>query len=149
MGYTASAKSHELDEKWYVVDAKDKILGRLASDIAHVLRGKHLPNFTPHVNMRTHVIVVNADKARLTGDKLRQKRYYRHTGYPGGIRSLTAEQLLATRPGEMIRKAVWGMLPKNRLGRATMTRLRVFSDEDHRHQAQMPVPLPERTGATA
>ena len=145
MGYTASANDRTLDEKWYFVDAEDKILGRLASDIAVVLRGKHDPRFTPHANMKTHVIVLNADKIRLTKDKMRTKTYYRHTGWVGGIRSATAEQINARKPGELVRMAVQGMLPKNRLGRATMTRLRIFAGPDHHHQAQKPEPLPQRT----
>lgn len=147
MGYTKSAKTSELEETWYVVDAKDKVLGRLASDIAYALRGKHMVNYTPHVNMRTHVIVINAEKVKLTKDKWETKKYYRHTGYPGGLREATAEQLNAKHPGELVRKAVWGMLPKGPLGRATMNRLRIFAGEDHNHSAQKPQPLPQRTAA--
>ena len=145
MGYTASAKAHELDEKWYVVDAKDMVLGRLASEIAYVLRGKHMPNYTPHVNMQTHVIVLNADKVRLTGKKWSDKVYAHHTGWPGGLKEFTATQLNTRKPGELVRLAVWGMLPKGRLGHATMKRLRLFSGSEHTHQAQQPVPLPART----
>ena len=145
MGYTLSAKARDLEETWYMVNAQDKSLGRLASDIAYVLRGKHMPNFTPHINMQTHVIVVNAEQVRLTGNKMKSKRYYRHSGWVGGLRSLTAEQLNARKPGELVRKAVWGMLPKNRLGRDTMRRLRLFAGPEHHHQAQKPQPMPERT----
>lgn len=142
MGYTASAKSHELEEKWYVVDAKDQVLGRLAADIATVLRGKHLPNFTPHANMRTHVVVLNADKVHLTGRKWTDKKYYDHSGWRGGLRELSARQLNEKTPGDLVRRAVWGMLPKSRLSRAAMTRLRLFAGEDHCHQGQRPQPLP-------
>lgn len=149
MGYTASANAQTLKEQWYVVDAKDKVLGRLASDIAHVLRGKHLPNFTPHANMKTHVIVLNADKVRMTKNKMQTKKYYRHTGWVGHIREATAEQINYKKPGDLVRRAVWGMLPNNRLGRATMTRLRIFSEGEHPHQAQQPQPLPVRTQSKA
>lgn len=149
MGYTKSAKTEALDEQWYVVDAKDQVLGRLATDITHVLRGKHLPNFTPHVNMRTHVIVLNADKVALTGRKLVDKKYYWHTGYIGGIKEYSAEQLNARHPGDLVRRAVWGMMPKTRLGRASMKRLRIYASEDHPHQAQQPEPLPSRQGRRA
>src|SRR5690606_17372047 len=142
-----SAKTQDLDEKWYVVDAAGQTVGRVASDIAYVLRGKHMPNFTPHINMRTFVVVVNADQVVFSGDKLRQKRYYWHTGYPGGIRSLTAEQMLEKKPEEVLRRAVWGMVPKNRLGRATMTRLKILTGPDHPHAAQKPEPLPQRMAA--
>ncbi len=145
MGYTPSARKEALAERWYVIDAKDRILGRLASEIAYVLRGKHLPDFTPHVNMRTHVIVLNADKVRLGANKMETKRYYWHSGWVGGLRSLTARELNERKPGELVRKAVWGMLPKTRLGHDTMRRLRLYAREDHNHQAQKPQPLPERT----
>ncbi|HOR28759.1 MAG TPA: 50S ribosomal protein L13, partial [Candidatus Sumerlaeota bacterium] len=141
MGYTKSAKAEALPEKWYVVDARDQVLGRLASDVAHVLRGKHLTNYTPHANMRTHVIVLNADKIRLTGDKWETKLYHHHTGWVGHLRETNARKLNERKPGELVRKAVWGMLPKNRLGHATMTRLRIFSGDQHPHQAQKPEPL--------
>jgi len=148
MGYTASANSKTLTEQWYVVDAKDKILGRLATDIALVLRGKHLPTYTPHANMMTHVIVVNAEKVRLTGDKWTEKKYQWHgTNQPGGFKETTPERLNAKKPGELVRFAVQGMLPKNRLGHATMKRLRIFAGPNHTHQAQLPQPLPVRTAA--
>lgn len=146
MGYTESAKSSDLKETWYIVDAKDKVLGELASDIASVLRGKHLPNFTPHVNMRTHVVVVNAEKVHLTGRKWDDKMYYNHSGWRGGLRAHNAKDLNQRKPGELVRRAVRGMLPKNRLGNATMTRLRIFAGEEHTHHAQQPVPMPRRTG---
>lgn len=145
MGYTASAKSHELQEQWYVVDAEGQVLGRLASEIAYVLRGKHMPNYTPHANMRTHVIVVNADKVVLTGDKWVEKKYYRHSNWVGGLREASARELREKKPTELLRIAVWGMLPKNRLGRATMSRLRLYASPEHPHAAQQPQPLPKRT----
>lgn len=147
MGYTQSANAGTLEEQWYVVDAEDMVLGRLASDIAYVLRGKHMANYTPHANMKTHVIVVNADKVRMTSNKMKTKTYYRHSGWVGGLKSATAEELNERKPGELVRLAVWGMLPKNRLGRATMTRLRLVAGPDHGHAAQKPQPLPARTAA--
>lgn len=150
MGYTASAKSESLEEKWYVVDAKGMTLGRLASDLAYVLRGKHMTNYTPHANMRTHIIVVNADQIRLSGDKWQTKLYQWHTpNQPGGFHEFTAEKLNQRRPGDLVRIAVRGMLPKNRLGNATMKRLRLFTGSDHPHQAQRPEPLPVRTASVA
>jgi len=138
---TLSAKPAELEEKWYVVDAKDQILGRLATRIAAHIRGKHLPNFTPHVNMKIYVIVINASEIQLTGKKWDDKIYYRHTGWPGGIRSITARQLQDRKPGEIIRKAVKGMLPKNKLGSALLKNLRIEVGPEHRHAAQKPQPL--------
>lgn len=145
MGYTQSAKASELEETWYVIDAKDQVLGKLASDIATVLRGKHLPSFTPHANMKTHVVVVNAEKVHLTGRKWTDKKYYNYSGYQGGLREANAHDLNQRKPGELVRRAVKGMLPKNRLGNATMTRLRIFAGEEHTHQAQKPVPMPTRS----
>lgn len=148
MGYTASAKASDLEERWYVVDAENQVLGDLASDIATVLRGKHLTSFTPHVNMQTHVIVVNAEKVHLSGNKWDDKKYYRHSGWVGGIKETNARQLNQKKPGELVRKAVWGMLPKNRLGRATMKRLRIVAGPEHHHQAQQPVEMPRRHKVT-
>lgn len=127
---------------WYVVDAKDQVLGRLAVKIARVLRGKNRPEFTPHVDCGSFVVVVNAEKVRLTGRKLEQKRYYRHSGYPGGIRSQTAGQLLEKHPERLLRAAVEGMLPKNRLGRRLATKLKIYAGPEHPHGAQNPQPLP-------
>lgn len=121
-----------------MVDAEDMVLGRLASHIAHVLRGKNKPTFTPHVDMGDFVVVVNAEKVRLTGNKLDGKIYYRHSGYPGGIKSMTARELLEKKPEQLIRKAVKGMLPKNRLGRQMFSKLKVYVGPDHPHQAQQP-----------
>lgn len=139
---TYAPKQGDIAEKWYVVDAKDQILGRLAARIAAVLRGKRMPTFTPYANMQTHVIVVNADKVRLTGKKLKTKTYYRHTHYPGGLRATTAEQMLQKKPTELLRRAVRGMIPHNRLGSATMKCLRIYAEPTHPHQAQSPEPLP-------
>ena len=131
----------ELQRKWYVVDASELPLGRAASRIAMVLRGKHRPTFTPHVDTGDFVIVVNADKVQLTGRKLEQKRYFRHSGWPGGQRERTAKQMLATKPAEVVRHAVKGMLPKGRLGRRMIRKLKVYAGPEHPHQAQKPVKL--------
>ncbi len=138
---TISAKPGEVEQKWYVVDATDQVLGRLATRIATVLRGKHKPMFTPHVDVGDFVIVINADKVKLTGTKLDDKKYYWHSGYPGGLKSRTARQMLADKPEEVFRRAVWGMLPKNRLGRRLIGKLKVYPGPDHPHKAQQPVPL--------
>lgn len=135
------AKEQEVERRWYVVDAEGKTLGRLASQVAAILRGKHKPTFTPHVDTGDFVIVVNAAKVRLTGRKTDQKLYYRHTLYPGGLKSRTAREMLATRPAEMIELAVRGMLPKNRLGRRQLRKLKVYAGESHPHAAQKPEPL--------
>ena len=134
--YVATPANRQRD--WYVVDAEGQTLGRLATRIADALRGKRKPEYTPHVDTGDFVIVVNAEKIRVTGDKLHQKVYYRHSGYPGGIRSRTLEEMLARRPEEVIRKAVKGMLPRNRLGRAQLRKLKVYAGPDHPHQAQQP-----------
>jgi large subunit ribosomal protein L13 len=134
--YVANSETRQRD--WYVVDADGKTLGRLATQIADVLRGKRKPEYTPHVDTGDFVIVVNADKIVVTGDKLRSKRYYRHSGYPGGIRSRTMGEMLARRPEEVIRRAVRGMLPRNRLARRQLTKLKVYAGPDHPHQAQQP-----------
>lgn len=138
---TYSPKPGDIEEKWYVVDAEGQVVGRLAARIAEILRGKHLPQYSPHWDMRTHVIVVNAEKAVLTGRKMREKVYYRHSGWPGGLKALTAQQLNERKPGEILRKAVHGMLPKNRLGRLLRKRLRIFAGPTHCHAAQKPEPL--------
>jgi len=136
--YTYSAKRSDNKEKWCVIDAKDKVLGRLASQIAYRIRGKHNPVFTPHVDTGDWVIVINADKIRMTGNKLEQKKYYRHSGYVGSLKSTTAKELLAKKPEELIRKAVRGMLPKNRLGRKLNKKLFVYAGDKHPHAAQTP-----------
>jgi large subunit ribosomal protein L13 len=129
--------------RWYVADADGKILGRLASRVASVLRGKTNPSFSPHLDAGDFVVIVNAAKIRLTGAKLAKKEYIRHTEYPGGVRRARAEEVLARHPTRLIRDAVVGMLPKNRLGRRLATKLKVYAGPDHPHQAQRPVPLPE------
>jgi large subunit ribosomal protein L13 len=127
--------------RWYVVDAQGKILGRMATEIAKVLRGKHKPVFTPNVDAGDFVIVVNARGVKLSGKKLDKKIYYRHTEYPGGIRERTAAKMLAEKPEELVRLAVKGMLPKNRLSRKLVTKLKVYPDAQHPHDAQKPQPL--------
>jgi large subunit ribosomal protein L13 len=139
---TWNAKPGEVERRWYLVDADGKTLGRLATRVADTLRGKDKPQYTPHVDTGDFVIVVNADKVRVTGKKLDDKIYYRHSGYPGGIRSRTLREELERRPTEVIRKAVKGMLPRNRLGRAQLTKLKVYAGPDHPHEAQAPQPLP-------
>ncbi|RLA81971.1 MAG: 50S ribosomal protein L13 [Deltaproteobacteria bacterium] len=136
-----TAEEAKKQRKWYVVDAKGKILGRLASEIAKILRGKHKPVFSPHLDTGDFVIVVNADKVRLTGKKWQKKLYFRHSGYPGGLKVYTAQQLLQRKPEELIRLAVRGMLPKNRLGRRLLRKLKVYAGPEHPHQAQQPEPL--------
>ncbi len=136
--YTYSAKREDNKENWCVIDATDKILGRLASQVAYRIRGKHNPLYTPHVDTGDWVIIINADKIRLTGNKWDKKTYYRHSGYIGGIKSTTAKELLEKKPEEIISKAVKGMLPKNRLGRKLGKKLFVYSGTQHPHAAQQP-----------
>ena len=138
---TYTAKPGEIERSWYVVDAESKTLGRLATQIADVLRGKGKPAYTAHVDTGDFVIVVNAGKIHVTGQKLDQKMYYRHSGYPGGLRSRTLREQLERRPEEVIRKAVRGMLPKNRLAAAQLKKLKVYAGPDHPHAAQMPKPM--------
>jgi large subunit ribosomal protein L13 len=138
---TYGAKEEEIKRSWYLVDAQGKIVGRLASNIASLLRGKHKPIFTPYVDTGDFVVVVNAQKAVLSGKKLKEKIYWHHSGYPGGIKSITAEKLLAKKPEELLRHAVKGMLPKNRLGRKMIKKLKVYAGKSHPHQAQKPAPL--------
>lgn len=135
---TYSAKRADVPEKWWVVDAEGMVLGRLASVIASRLRGKHTPMFTPHADCGDFVVVVNADKVVLTGRKLKQKTYYRYSGYIGGLKEITAEKLLEKRPEDVVRFAVRGMLPKNSLGRSMFSKLKVYAGVDHPHQAQQP-----------
>jgi large subunit ribosomal protein L13 len=141
--YQANAQDRERD--WYLVDADGKTLGRLATQIASVLRGKTKPTYTSHVDVGDFVIVVNAEKIRVTGNKREKKRYWRHSGYPGGIRSQTLGDLLERRPEEVIRRAVKGMLPRNRLARQQITKLKVYAGPDHPHQAQKPKQLEMET----
>lgn len=135
---TYSPKASELTHKWYLVDAKDKVLGRLATEIASRLRGKHKPEFAPHMDNGDFIIVINADKIKVTGNKLDQKVYYRHTGYVSGLKETTLQQMLDKKPTEVIVKAVRGMLPKNALGYQLITKLKVYSGAEHPHQAQQP-----------
>ena len=139
---TYSAKPGELTREWYLVDAEGQILGRLATQIADRLRGKGKPQFTPHVDTGDFVVVVNAEKIAVTGNKLEQKLYYRHSGYPGGLRQRTLGEELERRPTEVLRKAVKGMLPRNRLARRQLTKLKVYAGPEHPHEAQNPSPLP-------
>ncbi|MGO4890151.1 50S ribosomal protein L13 [Anaerobacillus sp. MEB173] len=138
MRTTYMAKANEVDRKWYVVDAEGQTLGRLASEVASILRGKNKPTFTPHVDTGDFVIVINAEKIHLTGKKLTDKVYYRHSNHPGGLKQTTAGEMLAKRPDRMIELAVKGMLPKNTLGRAQGMKLHVYAGSEHPHQAQKP-----------
>ncbi len=136
---TFSPKAADVERQWYVIDATGVVLGRLASQIATLLRGKHKPIYAPHVDTGDFVIVVNADKVVLTGKKLEQKKAYRHSGYPGGLRSVSYRELMAKHPERVVEKAVKGMLPKNSLGRRMAKKLKVYAGPDHPHQAQKPV----------
>jgi len=135
---TYMAKPGEIDRKWYVIDAADKTLGRLATEIATLLRGKHKPIYTPFVDTGDHVIVINAEKIRLTGNKLNDKKFYYHTGYPGGLKSIDYRTLMQNRPERVVEIAVKGMIPHNRLGRQMIKKLKVYRGPDHPHQAQKP-----------
>ena len=138
---TFSPKPADVQRQWYVIDATDVVLGRLASHVATLLRGKHKPIFAPHVDTGDFVIVVNADKIALSGNKLEQKKAYRHSGYPGGLRAVTYGELMEKRPDRAVEKAVKGMLPKNALGRKMVKKLKVYAGPEHPHQAQRPVPF--------
>jgi large subunit ribosomal protein L13 len=142
---TYTAKPGEITRDWYVVDAEGKTLGRLATQIADTLRGKTKPQYTPHVDTGDFVVVVNAEKISVTGQKLDQKRYYRHSGYPGGLRSRTLREQLDRRPTEVLRKAVKGMLPRNRLARQQLTKLKIYAGPEHPHEAQAPKQLEVRS----
>lgn len=141
LGKTYMAKREDVTRQWFVVDASGKSLGRLASEVATILRGKHKPIYTPHVDTGDHVIVVNADKVVLTGKKVEQKVNYSHTGYPGGFKKVEYEKLMKQRPEMVVRKAIVGMLPHNSLGRAMATKLRVYRGPEHPHTAQQPTVL--------
>jgi large subunit ribosomal protein L13 len=138
---TFSPTPKDINRNWFVVDASDKILGRLASAVAHRLRGKHKPEFAPHMDMGDCIVVVNAAKVRTTGRKLDQKKYYRHSGWIGGLKETSLRDMLVKKPEDVIRKAVRGMLPKNRLGRAMLKKLKVYAGETHPHEAQKPETL--------
>jgi large subunit ribosomal protein L13 len=137
--YVATSKDRE--RNWVLIDADGKTLGRLATQIADTLRGKRKPTYTPHIDVGDFVVVINAEKITVTGDKLHQKMYYRHSGYPGGLKKRTLNDMLERRPEEVIRLAVKGMLPRNRLARKQLTKLKVYAGPDHPHAAQQPVPL--------
>ncbi len=146
MTKTYNAKPGEIERLWYVVDAEGKTLGRLATQIADTLRGKRKPQYTPHVDTGDFVVVVNAEKIHVTGKKMDEKMYYRHSGYPGGLRKRTLREELERRPTEVLRKAVRGMLPRTRLGRAQLTKLKIYAGPDHPHDAQAPKALPLENG---
>ncbi len=138
---TYMAKSETLKRDWYVVDAEGMVLGRLSSQVAAILRGKHKPIYTPHVDTGDHVIIINADKVILTGKKLDQKKYYRHTGYPGGLRETSYRTLMQTKPEFAVYESIRRMMPKGPLGRKMLTKLRVYAGPSHQHDAQQPQPL--------
>lgn len=138
---TFVSKEAEIDKKWYLVDAENKVLGRLASQIARRLRGKHKPVFSPHADTGDFIVVINAEKVAMTGAKSGQKIYYRHSGYVGGLKEITAEKLLEKKPERLIRSAVKGMLPKNSLGRRQLKKLKVYAGAEHPHEAQKPEKL--------
>jgi large subunit ribosomal protein L13 len=138
---TFSAKAHEVKRDWYVVDASDKVLGRLATEIAHRLRGKHKAEYTPHVDTGDYIIVTNAEKVTVTGRKFKEKIYYHHTGFPGGIKSITFDKLQQKNPARIIERAVKGMLPKNPLGREMYRKLKIYIGNEHPHAAQQPKQL--------
>ena len=138
---TFMEKKETVDRKWYVIDAEGVTLGRLAVKVATILKGKHKATFTPHIDCGDYVIVVNADKVKLTGNKLMDKKYYNHSGYPGGLRERNAQTMIEKYPEEMIERAVKGMLPKGRLGRAMNEKLFVYAGPDHKHQAQKPIEM--------
>lgn len=140
---TYTPRASDITRAWFIVDADGQTLGRLASRIASVLRGKHKPTFTPHMDMGDHVIVINADKIVLTGGKAEQKMYHAHSGFPGGLRSVPFATMLERKPTQVVEAAVKGMLPKNKLGRQMGTKLKVYAGNDHPHAAQQPVALPD------
>ena len=138
---TFSAKPAEVTRQWFIIDAEDKTLGRLSTEIARRLRGKHKPEYTPHVDTGDYIVVVNAEKVRVTGNKLNDKMYYRHTGYIGNLKSTNLKDMLSTHPERAIEAAVKGMLPKNPLGRAMFKKLKVYAGSEHKHHSQQPQPL--------
>jgi large subunit ribosomal protein L13 len=138
---TVSTRPQDVDHSWFVVDAENKTLGRLATEVALRLRGKHKPEYTPHVDTGDYIVVVNADKIRVTGNKFNDKMYYRHSGYPGGIKEMNFKDMQDRHPERILEKAVKGMLPKNPLGRAMFKKLKVYAGAEHPHAAQQPQPL--------
>ena len=135
---TQSFKQSDIEQTWILVDAKDKTLGRLASALASRLRGKHRPEYTPNADLGDYIVVINANKINVTGDKLNQKKYFKHSGYPGGIKSKSLNKVIENSPEDAIRMAVKGMLPKNKLGKKMLTKLKIYKDNEHPHQAQNP-----------
>jgi large subunit ribosomal protein L13 len=131
-------KKEQIERKWWLVDAEGKVLGRLATEVATLLRGKSKPEYVPFLDSGDFVVVINAERVKMTGKKIEQKKYYSHSGFPGGIKETTMKELLETKPEEIIKKAVWGMIPKNRLGRAVYKKLKVYRGSDHPHEAQKP-----------
>jgi len=138
---TVSAKKESISQEWFVVDATNKTLGRLSTAIANRLRGKHKPEYTPHVDTGDYIVVVNAEKVRVTGNKKTDKIYHHHTGYPGGIKSITFDKLIDKAPEQVIEKAVKGMMPKNKLSRSMLNKLKIYAGSAHPHSAQQPMPL--------
>ncbi len=145
---TFSAKPHSVERGWYLFDAENKTLGRLATEVARRLRGKHKPEFTPHVDTGDFIVVINAEKIQVTGRKAKQKIYYRHTGYPGGLKEMSFEKLIEKRPEQALEIAVKGMLPKNSLGRAMFSKLKVYAGTEHPHVAQQPIKLELESAVT-
>lgn len=139
---THTVKAGDITERWYVVDASERPLGRIATQIAHVLRGKHRPEYSPHLSLGDHVIVINADKIQLSGNKTEQKKYYRFSGYPGGLKVASFNEMMAKDPTRVVRLAVKGMLPHNRLGRTLMKKLKIYVGPEHPHKAQQPQSMP-------
>ena len=140
---TYTPRAEDVERNWYVIDASDQVLGRLATRVAHVLRGKHKPIFSPHVDVGDHVIVINAREIQLSGNKAAQKLWHRHSGFPGGLKSVPFLRLLDETPEKAVEKAILGMLPKNKLGRKMGSKLRVYPGSEHPHEAQQPQPFPE------
>ncbi len=138
---TITPKATDIEQKWYIVDATGKVLGRVASEVAQILRGKHKAMYTPHLDVGDHVVIINADKVRVTGRKLEQKRYYHHTGYPGGLKSKALGKVVQEKPEWVLEHAIKGMLPHNRLGRKIFKKLKVYAGEQHPHYAQKPEKL--------
>ncbi len=138
------ARPQQVERKWHVIDAEGQTLGRLASEIARILRGKNKPQYTPHVDVGDFVVVINADRIEVTGRKAEQKVYRRHTGYPGGLKETSYEQMLTRKPTEVLRKAVYGMMPKTRLARQQFKKLKIYAGSEHPHEAQMPEPYEVR-----
>lgn len=149
MSRTYTPKASEIERQWLVVDADGQTLGRLATRVARLLTGKHKPTYATHIDTGDHVIVINAERIKVTGDKLESKVYYRHSGYPGGLRAETLDHLLERRPEEVVRRAVKGMVPHTRLGTQQLRKLKVYAGKDHPHEAQQPVPAPVAGGASS